>query len=432
MSKTIRTFVGALAPLTFLACSSYTPQPLEPTDLLADLRTQQSPTTANGNTLSPNQATSAALQYNPELLAVRESVGIADSMLKQAGAWPDINLSWGAIDWLVGRTSDDVLTGFSAGVPLFRPDERDALIANAAASRELVRVQLLEAEWRLTRRVQHQYVALAAAQEQLRLAQFAKQLAAETVDFLQQGVDAGAATRFDLEMALLQDGEAQFALLASQNAEQGARLHFNALIGTQPSATFTLTPLGSLLEAWPNPQVQDAVELTDLALNNRPEVLASQAQYQRAEAALQLESARQWPGLELGTGIAVQLPIFSGFNKRAVATARLQRDQAALELKAAIAQVRNESWMVFQQAQSHALEWQSFDQQVSPRLEASLEMTRQAQQLGSLSYMEVLFAQRQLNDARATSIEVLAAHLLAQSDLAWFLGSNATLSETVQ
>jgi outer membrane protein TolC len=430
MSKTIRTFAGALAPLTFLACSSYTPQPLETADLLVDLRTQQPPSTSN--TLSPNQATSAALQFNPELLAVRESVGIADSMLKQAGVWPDINLSWGAVDWLVGRTSDDVLTGFSAGVPLFRPDERDALIANASASRELIRVQLLDAEWRLTRQVQHQYVALAAAQEQLQVSQLAKQLAAETVDFLQQSVDAGAATRFDLEMALLQDGEAQFHLLAAQNSEQEARLHFNALIGAQPLATYSLTPLGSLLDTWPTPQVENAVELTDLALIHRPEVLASQAQYQRAEAALQLESARQWPGLEIGTGIALQLPIFSGFNKRAVATARLQRDQAALEMKAAVAQVRNEAWMIFQQAQSHSLEWHSFDQQVSPRLEASLEMTRQAQQLGSLSYMEVLFAQRQLNNARATSIEVLAAHLLAQSDLAWFLGTNASLTEAVQ
>ncbi len=433
MFRSFRATAGTLVSLAFVACSTYTPAPLEPAGILRELRDAPQILPA-AETLSPAAATATALAFNPELRAVRKAVGVADSLLLEAGVWPDINLGWDAMDWIVGGTGDDALAGLSFGVSLFRPGERDALLADAGASRNLVRARLSAAEWRLTRRVRHQYVAIAAAQEQLALTRSAQQLAADTVAFLRRGLDTGAATRLDVEMAVLQDAETHHRLQAAQREVEVARVKLNAILGAQPDADYGISPLSELQDAWPVPQAEDAAALTDLALAQRPDVQEGQAQYQLAESALRLEVARQWPGMAIGTGISVSLPLFSGFNEQAIETATLRRDQAASFLKAAIAGVRNEAWLVFREAEGRDQEWASYRDRVTPSLETSLRLAERAQKVGTSSHLEVLFAQRQLNGARCEGIDVFAAHLRARADLAWFLGAiaSSTQNETVQ
>ncbi len=416
--------MSACVPITFLACSTYTPAPLEPYDLLN--KSRQQPALPSADLLDPMAATAFALSHNHELKVVRHSVDIAESVLVEAGTWPDINLGWGAMDWLVGGTSDDAISGASLSVPLFAPDERDALLADARASRDIVKARLVDAEWRLGRLVALEYLELAASQERLKLAGEAYLLADETLSYLLDGLELGAATQFDVEMAILQGGRALPELKKAQRHEATTRLKLNYLLGAKPDARYATLPITELDDYWPTTSAEDPAALTDLALANRPEVIASKAQYQIAEAALRLETSRQWPGVELGTGIGLRVPLFNGFNKHAIETARLRREQAALQFEATVNKVRADAWSVFEQASGYEDEWQSYRDGIAPSLEASLRLAKQARSLGALTHLEVLFSQHQLNQTRSEGIEILAAHLSAKAELAWFAGMTVT------
>jgi len=421
MARSIQTFTRVLLIGTFVSCSTYTPAPIKPANLLQDLRAQPAiPLPTEG--LTPKLATFTALAHNPDLQAMRLSVGIADSLLLEAGLWPDLQLGWDAMDWIVGGTSDDILTGTSFMLPLFRPGERDALVADAEASLDLVRTRLLETEWRLTRLVRRQYLLFAEATDGLHLAQQASDLATHTAELMQSGVDSGAATRFDLEIALLQKAESLRNLQAQQREADLAQVRLNGLMGLAPSTQYQILPLTALEQTWVLPQVSNSAELVDLAIEQRPDIQARQAEYQISEAALRLEVAQQWPSFALGTGLSIRLPLFRKFNTVAIQTARFARDQAASRLSSAIAGLRNEAWLILRDAEGRGAEWTTMRDIVTPALERSLRLSKQAQEMGALSFLEVLFAQRQL---LATQREALTTHanaLRAQADLAWFLG----------
>jgi cobalt-zinc-cadmium efflux system outer membrane protein len=421
MARPLVTFTRILLPCTLAACSSYTPAPVEPADLLHDLRERRVATIPTDG-LTPEIATATALTHNPDLRTTRLEAGIADAMLLEAGLWSDLQFGWDAMDWLIGGSRDDALSGVSATVPLFRPDERDALRADAAAGVQLVRARLLEAEWRLTRMVRERYLRLAEAREGLQLARQALEVATRTVDLLRRGLDAGGATRFDLEMAVVQEAVNRRQLQKQQREADLARFHLNALMGLAPDSDYLTLSLAELEQSWPSPPFDDAEILVDHALQRRPDLRALQAAYDRTEAALRLEVSRQWPGLAVGTGFALELPLFSSFNKPSIRTAELRRELAAAALEAAIADLRSEAWSLLRDAQGQATEWQGMRDVVAPALERSLSMSRQAQEMGALSFLEVLFAQRQLLATRREALTAHAAALRAQADLAWLLG----------
>lgn len=421
MARRLQTFTRVFLLGTLASCSTYTPAPLLPADLLQDLRAQP-PIPLPNEGLTPEIATLTALAHNPDLQAVRQSVGIADSMLMEAGLWPDLQLGWDAMDWIVGGTSDDALSGASIMVPLFRPDQRDALLANAEASIHLVHTRLVEIEWRLTRLVRRQYLLLAEANDGLLLAQQAFALADQTAALLQTGVESGAATRFDLEFALVQKAESLRLQQSRQREADLARVQLNGLMGLAPQTQFGVLSLREMEHTWAIPAVTHGDGLVDLALQHRPDIKAQQAEYEVAETALRLEVAKQWPSIGIGTGLSIKLPIFRKFNSIAIQTATLARDQAASRLQASIARLRNEAWLVLRDAEGQAEEWSTMRDVVTPALERSLRLSQQAQEMGALSFLEVLFAQRQLLATQRETLMVHANALRAQADLAWFLG----------
>lgn len=421
MARILQTLPRILLLCTFAACSNYTPAPLKPAELLQGLRDRQPVALPTGG-LSPEVAVATALVHNPELLALRQDIGIADSLLLEAGLWPDLNLGWDAMDWIIGGTRDDALSGLSAMIPLFRPDERDALVADAEAGLDFVHAQLLTAEWKLARIVREQYLELAEAQSGLDLAQQAQEVAQQTTALLRDGLASGGATRFDLEMALIQEAEGIRRLQSLHRQIDVTRMRLNALMGLAPGTAYLSLPLSSLDERWLVVFPQDAATLVDQALNRRPDLKAHQAEYAMAEASLRREVASQWPELVIGTGISLRLPLFRRFNQQGIRTAALRRDQASARLEVAIANLRSQAWQLLREAQGRQAEWASVRERILPALERSLSMSHEAQGMGALSFLEVLFAQRQLLSSRREALAAHANALRAQADLAWFLG----------
>ena len=84
--------------------------------------------------LDADEAAAFALARHPALVARRAQLGVERALAVEAGLLPDPTFSWNAMDWVVGGTSDDVLTGLSLTFPLLRPGERGAARSSPSSS----------------------------------------------------------------------------------------------------------------------------------------------------------------------------------------------------------------------------------------------------------------------------------------------------------
>ncbi|HBP18358.1 MAG TPA: hypothetical protein DEA08_11280, partial [Planctomycetes bacterium] len=257
----------------------------------------------------------------------------------QAGLLPDPVVSWSSMEpaaelILEGKAeSVSWLSGFGINWRVPRPDEIDSREGVARANLRASGVELARAEWQLVRDTQLAYVRLLVARESVAQRERLAGVARRALAFFERARGAGAATALEEALARTAALNVAAALARARNEEQRAALALNALLGLPPGVRFGLQdaldrePQGELAEA--------AGPLVEGALAGRPDFQAAQAAYQRAEEQLRLQVSLQWPKLQIGTGISLQLPFFSRFNQPGVEAARRARDAARARVVAA-------------------------------------------------------------------------------------------------
>lgn len=420
MTRTRIPVAGILLSLSVASCATHEPQPLEIATLWEDLQQQETPPLEP--TLGPTEAVGWALKNNPELVGLRRQLEISESELLEAGQWPGLQLGWSAMDWLVNGTGDDVLTGFSFGIPLFAPDQRDALIAAAEASREVVHASLGEAEWRLTHRVLTCYVALSAASQRLQLLKAAEDISQARLGLLRSALDQGAATRLEVETAQLQrDHLASSRMEASHELEQ-ARQALNHHLGLRPGLEYSVQPMQSLLGQWESLLPPDGHQLASDALQMRPDLQRLQAVYTRLEEELRLAISRQWPSIAIGTGIDLSIPVLSGFHRHRIRSAELRRELAGQELERAVRDLGHTAWILHSQVATARQRWDYHTTETQPCWERTMAAAEDSRNAGATTTFEKLTLYRQLIETEMLGVDCLAAHILAEAELAWFLG----------
>ena len=174
-------------------------------------------------------------------------------------------------------------------------------------------------------------------------------------------------------------------------------------MGLPPELDWELEdPLGPLPS---DPLLGDAAALVRESLERRPDLQQTLASYQRAEEALRLQVARQWPQLSIGTSFSLQLPIFSQLNQPAIETATKARDAARAQLRAQIHEVRRAIWATrVEDEQARAL-LALYRDRVAPQAEEILRLTERAFAAREVTPLEILTAQRQVLESQARFID---------------------------
>ena len=401
-----------------LGCSSYEPRPLEPRELLDDLRQVRldalspsalAPITSAfepSDGLTRVEASAVAARLNPRLRALRAAVGVAESRLIQAGLLPDPVLSWDAMDAAAGAIAEGKaesaswLAGFGLSWQVPRPDEIDAREGVARADLRASAVQLVEAEWSLVRDAQLAYVRLLVARASVAQTERLASVARRALAFFERARASGAATGLEEALARTAALSVGADVARARNEEERAAMALNALLGLPPDARFALQdrledlPPARDLEARPGP-------LVEAALRERPDLQAARAGYQRAEEQLRLEVARQWPQLQIGTGISLQLPVFSRFNHPGVAAAQRARDAARARVLAATHGLRASIHLALARARQAGSLLELYRRQLGPQVEASLRLAERAFAAREVTPLEILTAQRQVLETQA-------------------------------
>ena len=305
-------FTAILAAIGFLsACATYQSEPLDsrvdaladvaPGDLAALTASIGTPYLTGrpvdiGQPLDRDAVALIALARNPDLIALRQRVGVAEAQVLDAGLLPDP---------IVGLSSDRVVSGPAT----IRPGNLASQIAldiNALRTRgarrnaaeealRQVRLDLAWAEWLVVETARLQAVRVHYNSRVAQLAG-ANRIAAEGL--LQRylaaagrgdiGGDAVQTARVALTDAIDRDNAAQLGLVA-------ARREMNRVMGVPPTNRFAVV----------QPDLPASVPgydgLLAQALEERFDLAALRAGYASQEASVRLSILEQFPSLNLGS-----------------------------------------------------------------------------------------------------------------------------------
>ena len=262
-----RGLLPAVYPLPLLvlvsSCVSYQPAPLDSAQILAGLNELRwVPPAATGAEAAPDgsaptreQLASFAILHNPSLRALRAEIGVADSLLVQAGLLPDPTIGWDAMDVVAaevngsGATSQEYLSGLGVEFPLLRPGERDARKAVASLHAEEARLLVTLGEWALAREVFLAYERVVSSRLLLEQNAELAGIAQNTHEYFERARESGASTAIEANLAL---GDLQAIRLDAIGLESQLsrdEQHLRALLGLPPGSEVELRTAGGEPEA---------------------------------------------------------------------------------------------------------------------------------------------------------------------------------------
>ncbi|MBL4845941.1 MAG: TolC family protein [Planctomycetes bacterium] len=409
--------LSAVIAGSLLGCTSYEEDPVEPAEILRALeeigleglsKEDVAPVVTSldlSDGLSLLEASAIAVRRNPNLLALRADVGVAEAQLIQAGLLSDPVVGWDFIAAQAGDILDKIespawVSGLSLTWQVPRPGEIDSKEGVARAQVRSSAAHLAGAEWRVVRDVHIAYARLLVARARLVQIERLAKIAQRSLAYFAKARAAGAATALEEGLARVAADTVQVDVFMTRNAEAQAQQTLNRLLGLPPDLQWALQ---DSLDRFASPSAlsEDPKQLVRESLERRPDLQEVLADYQQAEEQVRLECARQWPQLEIGTGFSIQIPIFSQFNQPAIKTALRSRAAARLRVTLAVQQTRAEIHSALVQSRQAYAALELFERSLGPQTEETLRLTERAFQAREVTPLEILTAQRQVLDTQS-------------------------------
>jgi len=294
----------------------------------------------------------AALYYHPDLDVARAQLAAAEAAAVTAGqranpglqATPEwvSNAPEGVRPWVLSVTLDVLLT--TAG-------KRAIRIAEAHHLSEAARLRLGDEVWRVRARLRTRLVDLWQARQAEAVLRRQDAAARERVRLLEARLAHGEVARLEVTLGRRQSEQVALALAEARERSATALVQMADAIGVSAPALAGQAISFDFTGILPAEDELATVQVRGEALQNRPDILASLAEYAASEAALRLEVARQYPDLILGPGytfdkgdnqwalgLALSLPLMNR-NQGPIAEAEAHRREAAARFIALQARV---------------------------------------------------------------------------------------------
>jgi cobalt-zinc-cadmium efflux system outer membrane protein len=291
-----------------------------------------------------NALTLAAFYFNPELDVARANAAAADAAITTAAAKPNPSVSVGPGYQTPNPTQ--FITAFDFTLPIETAGRRGYRISNATQLSKASRLQLGQMAWVVRSRVRAALVDYLFAIHAVDLLRREDSLRTAYVDQTERRFRAGEIPLPDLTTAKIDQTALRLTLRSAEGQVHTTRVALAAAIGIPDSALVGKTLSFPDVEQPPKPESLAPRSLRSAAVTNRLDVQRALAQYEAAQAALQLEVARQYPDINLGPayayeegsnfislGLSAVLPIRNR-NEGPIAEAEAQRKVVGAQLLA--------------------------------------------------------------------------------------------------
>lgn len=292
-----------------------------------------------------NMLTLAAFYFSSELDAARERVLEAEAATVTAGARPNPNFR------VAPGIPSPYLLSLDFMVPIETAGKRGYRIAAARSLSEAARFDLANTGWMVRDRVRGAMLNALLASRQWELFRSQEEILAKQVHLLERRVSAGEIAQPEANLARIQLQRNRVFMQTAEGQMATTRAGVAAAIGVPVAGLGDAEFSWPELESLPKADSLSAGEIQRDATVNRLDVRRALAQYAAAEAALQLEIAKQYPDLNIGPGYAYEetnnfftiglsatLPLFNR-NQGPIGEAEARRREAATAFVATQAQV---------------------------------------------------------------------------------------------
>jgi len=345
-----------------IGCAPFQDHPLNPADSAAHIeaRTLSSPALREFiegvvghraawpfKTWNIDRLTLAAIYYHPDLALARAQAETADAATMTAAQRlnPSItvtptwirNLATAAVPWIAASAINIPIE--TAGKRGFRIDKTEHLT-------DAARLRIADAAWLARGRLRLAMLEAYAAQAAERLLQRQLTIQQAMTERLEQQLSVGEITHLEVIRSHLALNQLQLNVSATRKRGAESRVMLAAATGVPVDA---LTGIELDFTALSKPPELDSIpiqNLKEIALRQRPDVLAALADYAAAQSALQLEIANQYPNIQANPGYAwemgehrwalgatLQLPILHQ-NQGPIAEAEAKRHELAVRFEA--------------------------------------------------------------------------------------------------
>lgn len=385
--------------------------------------------------LSLDDAIRIGIANSPSLRRAGYRVDIAAGLVTQAGLYPNPAFvfaaeSLGADAGRGGETNYLIEQEIVLGGRLSKA--RDVAKADELAAQS----EFVAEEFALASRISMAYFAAFAANERLRSREELVALSERVLDAAHAQVEAGAATEQDRLRAEVVREQADIDLESARLEVRSSLRTLASTMGLEHAEEITLVEAPPPLPALPN---EAAFLSTALATNNQ--MAQAKIAIERARRAYDLARAEATPSLfasagprysdpdnetTLDVGVGIELPLFdrNQGNIRAAIAERLSTAAALREVQLRLVAEVAEAWGAYQVASLTVLR---YDQQLLPKAERTLELTREAYERGKADYLRLLDAQQVVIESRIAYVDAMqrlheAATLLrqlAQTEAPW-------------
>jgi len=352
-----------------------------------------------------NALTLAALYYHPSLDVARAQAAVATAGVITAGARP--NPSVGVAAGYTDSSGSPWLYGIDFDIPIETAGKRGLRIAQATQRAEAARLQLAEAGWQVRSRLRAALLEHLFAGRTIDLLEAERHLRANVVHLMERRFAVGEVSRTEVDAARTQLVQTHVALRAAEGRQAESLIELAAALGLSPPALQGVALEWPELDALPGEQETSAGMVQRSGLLNRLDVRRSLVEYDAAEAALQLEVARQYPDIHVGPsyafddgankyklGVTLTLPVLNQ-NQGPIAEANARRETVAAQFLALQAQVIGDLHKAQAQYRTALAELREVETSLTELQDRIERFTRRAVELGEADRLALASVQLQ-------------------------------------
>ena len=399
--------------------------------LAASIAWSAAPRAARAQTAAPlrlSDVLETARQANPSIQAVRQRAAALRAVPPQVSAYDDPTLSWEAWNvpesWRVDQADNNIFR-LSQKVPFPGKRTLAGTVAqrDADAAQEDVRI----AELDIAREVKRAYADLWLSYQKRDILTRDRLLTERITHTTEQKYGVGTATQADALRAQVELTHMTIEVDTAALAIATAEAELNALLSRPPEE-----PLG-IPDDLAKPPLDASLEtLTDLALQQRPELAAQRAAIAGEESGVELADLNRRPDFEFSIGRFVNYGHSDGFGAMASVTvpivnsakysagsaeARAKLAAGEAELRRSQDTVRREVAQAYARTRTASLEYRLAHGTHIPQVEQALHVTESAYQAGSADFVALLDAVRSVETIHVQHVDAEAELAKAAADL---------------
>ena len=330
---------------------------------------------------------------------------------------------------------------------IFDFGKREANVGTAKAEKLAAGADLIQVNQALAFRVASAYYQLMTAQERLQAAQDTLRTAQTTQDAAENRLNNGLATLPDVLNARAETSQAVFDEESADGDEKIARVTLTEAVGADPSPNIVID--GQRSAPLPESLTMSIEALIDRAMENRPELMAQTLRIRSAEARIRAARAEYkpqivlsgsaaqtavWPAADHGQLGAANEPTWSvalgvhwrifdgGIRKNELSIAESKRREAEDELTAEHDRTTREVWTAYIAFRT-ALRKHDAAVALLESANASYSASLEAYKYGVKNLVDVVTAEKQLAQARLSSVSARSELFLEAVNLEFATGN---------